>query len=145
MSVLRTKTLKSACTLTIAILIFLHVPFWLLRDLHWTDSVVLITKHFGPQSICFSSVSPEIPFASTLPFSPSKSNRGPVTRAADLSLLPKETAVPKPGPASNSVLTLRMTLCLEPNICSCAHVSQKPVYHGGMGMGIRDLQKEGTI
>lgn len=35
------KTFKSACTLTIAILIFLHVPFWLLRDLHWTDSVVL--------------------------------------------------------------------------------------------------------
>ena len=35
------KTFKCACTLTIAILIFLHVPFWLLRDLHWTDSVVL--------------------------------------------------------------------------------------------------------
>ena len=44
------KTLKSACTLTIAILIFLHVPFWLLRDLHWTDSVVrsiLIHKAFA--------------------------------------------------------------------------------------------------
>ena len=35
------KTFKSACTLTTAILIFLRVPFWLLRDLHWTDSVVL--------------------------------------------------------------------------------------------------------
>lgn len=72
----KNKTFKSACTLTIAILIFLHVPFWLLRDLHWTDSVVLITKHFGPQSICFSSVTPETPFASPLPSFASKSNRG---------------------------------------------------------------------
>lgn len=55
------KTLKPASTFTIAILIFLHFPFRLLRDLHQTDSVVLLTKHFGPQSICFSFVSPGAP------------------------------------------------------------------------------------
>lgn len=75
------KTLKSACTLTIAILIFLHVPFWLLRDLCWTSSVVLTTKHFSAQSICFSSVSPETPFASPLPYFAFRSSRGLGTKA----------------------------------------------------------------
>lgn len=76
--------------MTIAILIFLHVPFWLLRDLHRTGSAVLKTKHFGPQSICSSSVSPATPFASPLPYFASKSNRGPGTEAAGLHRYPRK-------------------------------------------------------
>lgn len=54
-------------------------------------SAVLRTKHFGPQSICSSSVSPETPFASPLSYLASKSNRGPGTEAARPPPLPQET------------------------------------------------------
>lgn len=79
------KTFKSPCIFTIVILLFLHVPSWLLRDLHWTDSVILITEKFGSQGICCGSVSPETPFASPLPYFASKTSRGPGTKAAALS------------------------------------------------------------
>lgn len=94
------KTLKSACTLTIAILIFPHVPFWLLRDWHQADSVVLLTKHFGPQSICFSSVESRNSVCLTPVLLASKSNRGLGTGAAGLCCCCRNCCT-SPGSANN--------------------------------------------